>query len=69
MGTVTMDAPLELDFRTRLVLPELERLPDGALRLSLTAQGKTRLVLDLSYPSLEALWFELTVVLAELRRC
>ena len=64
-----MDSPLELDFRARLVLPEVGPLPDGALRLSLTAQGAKRLVLDLSYPSLEALWFELTVVLAELRRC
>ena len=64
-----MDAPLELDFRTRLVLPEVERLADGALRLSLTSQGTRRLALVLSYPSLEALWFELTVVLAELRRC
>jgi hypothetical protein len=64
-----MDAPLELDFRARLVLPEVERLADGALRLSLTAQGTKRLALYLSYPSLEALWFELTVVLAELRRC
>jgi hypothetical protein len=64
-----MDSPLELDFRARLVLPEVEPLPDGALRLSLTAREKKRLVLYLSYPSLEALWFELTVVLAELRRC
>jgi hypothetical protein len=64
-----MAPPIEVDFRTAFVLPRVERLPDGALRLSLAARGSEQLALYLSYPSLEALCFELTIVLAELRRC
>jgi hypothetical protein len=63
-----MPLRIEVDLRDRLALPRVERSADGALRLTLT-QGTEHVALHLSYPSLEALWFELTVALAELRRC
>jgi hypothetical protein len=59
---------IHVDFQDRLAVPRVERTPDGALRLTLTREPE-QVVLHLSYPSLEALWFELTVVLAEIRRC
>ncbi len=58
----------QVDFQDRLVLVRVDRAPDGALRLRLT-RAPAQVVLHLSYPSLEALWFELTAVLAEIRRC
>jgi hypothetical protein len=64
-----MTPPIAVDFRARLVLPHVEPMPDGALRLSLTTHGPEQLVLYLSYPSLEALSFELTTALLNLRRC
>ena len=59
---------IDVDFRDRLTLPRVERSMDGALHLTLT-RGPEQLAVHLSYPSLEALWFELTVALAEIRRC
>lgn len=63
-----MPLRIDLDFSGGLTVPEVERSPEGALRLSL-ARGQERVVLHLSFPSLEALWFELTTALAGLRRC
>jgi hypothetical protein len=57
-----------VDFRGGLTVPRVERAEDGALHLALS-RGPERLVVHLSYPSLEALWFELTVALAENRQC
>ncbi len=63
-----MPLRIHVDFQDRLALPRVERAPDGALSLTLTREPE-QVVLHLSYPSLEALWFELTVMLAEIRRC
>jgi hypothetical protein len=57
-----------VDFRGGLAVPRVERSADGALHLELS-QGAEQLVLHLTYPTLEALWFELTVALAEIRQC
>ncbi len=59
---------IHVDFQDRLALPRVERAPDGTLRLTLTREPE-QVVLRLSYPSLEALWFELTAALTEIRRC
>jgi hypothetical protein len=59
---------LELDYHRDVTVPRLERLADGRLALGL-AHGADRLVLHLSLPSLEALWFELTTGLARMRAC
>jgi len=54
-------------FLDGLALPRIECSPTGALCLTLT-QGPEQLAVHLSYPSLEALWFELTSALAQVRR-
>jgi hypothetical protein len=59
---------IDIDLRDRLTVPRVERSADGALRLTLS-RGAEHVALHLSYPSLEALSFELTVALAEIRRC
>lgn len=58
---------LDLDFSTTVAVPEVERAPDGALRLVVTHRHE-QLAVRLSLPSLEALWFELTSALVRLRR-
>jgi hypothetical protein len=63
-----MTLRIDVDLRDRLAVPRVERSADGALRLTLS-RGAEYVVLHLSYPSLEALCFELTVALAEIRRC
>jgi hypothetical protein len=63
-----MTLRIDVDLRDRLAVPRVERSADGALRLTLS-RGAEHVALHLSYPSLEALWFELTVALAEMRRC
>ena len=63
-----MPLRVHVDFHDHLAVPRLERAPNGALLLTVT-QGAEQAVLHLSYPTLEALWFELTVALAEIRRC
>ncbi len=63
-----MTLRINVDFRDPLALPRVERAPDGAPLLTLT-RGPEQVALHLSYPSLEALWFELTVALADIRRC
>lgn len=62
-----MTRRIDVDFRRGLAVPRVERSADGALHLTLT-RGAEQLVLHLTYPSLEALWFELTAVLAEIRQ-
>ena len=59
---------IDVDFRGGLAVPRVGRSGDGALHLTLS-RGPDQVVVHLTYPSLEALWFELTVALAELRRC
>ena len=59
---------IDVDFRGGLAVPRVERSADGALHLTLT-RGPEQVALHLTYPSLEALWFELTVALAEIRQC
>ena len=63
-----MTRRIDVDFRGGLVVPRVERSAEGALHLALS-RGPEQLVLHLTYPSLEALWFELTVALAEIRQC
>jgi hypothetical protein len=57
---------IELDFRPGPSVPRVERSPEGALQLRIT-HAQDQIVLRLTYPSLEALWWELTVALAALR--
>jgi hypothetical protein len=59
---------IAVDWRDRLAIPRVERGPGGAFCLTLT-QGPEQVALHLTYPSLEALWFELTMALAEIRQC
>ena len=59
---------INVDLRGGLVVPRVERSADGALHLALS-RGPDQLVVHLTYASLEALWFELTVALAEIRQC
>jgi hypothetical protein len=63
-----MTLRIDVDLRDRLAVPRVERSAHGALQLTLN-RGAEQVALRLSYPSLEALWFELTVALAEIRRC
>ena len=62
-----MPLTIDLDFRQGLTVPEVERSPEG-LQLSLT-RGQERVVLHLSLPSLEALWFTVMTALTDVRRC
>jgi hypothetical protein len=59
---------IDVDLRGGLATARVERSGDGALHLTLS-RGPAHLAVHLSYPSLEALWFELTVALVEIRRC
>jgi hypothetical protein len=59
---------IDVDFRDRLATPRVERSADGAFHLTLRRDPE-HLVVHVTYPTLEALWFELTVALAEIRRC
>ena len=47
---------------------EVEQEPDGRLGLSVQ-RGEERAVVYLSFQSLEALWYEVAVALARLKRC
>ena len=58
---------IDLDFSTTVAVPEVERAPDGALHLVLRHR-QDQLAVRLSFPSLEALSFEVTTALARLRR-
>jgi hypothetical protein len=62
-----MPLRIDLDFHQGLTVPKVDRAGDGTLQLSL-ARGAEQVVVHLSLPSLEALWFELTTKLAELRQ-
>jgi hypothetical protein len=61
-----MGLRLDLDLRQGPTVPRVERSAEGALHLRLTHR-QDAVALHLSYPSLEALWWELTAALAELR--
>jgi len=63
-----MPLRIDVDFRQGLTVPEVERLPDGTLELSL-ARGRERVMVHLSLPSLEALWFTVMTALTDVRRC
>ena len=53
---------IELDCRQGPTVPRVERSPEGALHLVLSRAHET-IVLRLTYPSLEALWWELTAAI------
>ena len=53
---------IELDCRQGPTVPRVERSPEGALHLVLAHRHQT-IVLQLTYPSLEALWWELTAAI------
>ena len=57
-----MTLRIELDFRQGPTVPRVERSPEGALHLVL-ARSHEQIVLHMSYPNLEALWWELTAAL------
>jgi hypothetical protein len=63
-----MTRRIDVNFRGGLAVPRVERSADGALRLTLS-RGPEHLVIHLTYPSLKALWFELTAAVAEIRQC
>jgi hypothetical protein len=57
-----MAVRIELDCRQGPTVPRVARSPEGALHLVLTRAHET-IVLQLTYPSLEALRWELTAAI------
>jgi hypothetical protein len=59
---------IDLDFDHGPTTTRVEEEPDGRLGISV-ARGGERAVVYLSLQSLEALWYEVAVALARLKRC
>lgn len=59
---------IDLDFDHGLATTKVAQEPDGRLGLSVQ-RGEERAVVYLSFQSLEALWYEVAVALARLKRC
>lgn len=59
---------IDLDFDAGATTTKVEQEPDGRLAISVERGGE-RAVVYLSLQSLEALWYEVAVALARLKRC
>ncbi|MBI4635688.1 MAG: hypothetical protein HY727_05005 [Candidatus Rokubacteria bacterium] len=59
---------IDLDFAHGPTATKVEQEPDGRLAISVE-RGEERAVVYLSPESVEALWYEVAVALARLRRC